>query len=53
MARLFRDQLRDQTGATAIEYSLIAGAVALVIIGAVTLSGEELAIFFQGLADSL
>ena len=45
--------VRNHSGSTAIEYSLIAGGIALVIIGAVTLVGDDLAGFFQGLADSL
>lgn len=44
---------RDETGATAIEYSLIGGMVALVIIAAVTLIGVELQETLQGLANSL
>ncbi len=33
--------LRDESGATAIEYGLMAGLIALVIIGAVGLLGEK------------
>lgn len=45
--------VRCDTGATAIEYSLIAGMVALVIIAAVASVGTDLHAIFQGLADSL
>ena len=53
MLRLFRNCLRDQSGATAIEYGLIAGLVAVVIIAAVTVLGTDVQAIFQNLADSL
>jgi pilus assembly protein Flp/PilA len=34
--------LRDETGATAIEYAIIASMIALVIVGAVTALGTNL-----------
>lgn len=53
MMRRLRHMMADQTGATAIEYALIAGFIAAVIIAAVTLLGTDLQGTFQGLADSL
>ena len=47
------DVIRDQTGATAIEYGLISGAIAMLIIGAVGSIGESLLAWFQILADAL
>lgn len=44
--------LKDQSGATAIEYCLIAGLIGFVIIAAVTLLGADLQGTFQGLADT-
>ncbi len=38
--------LRDEFGATAIEYSLIAGFIALAIIAAVGMTGERLVALF-------
>lgn len=38
--------LKDEDGATAIEYGLIAGLIAVVIIGALTLLGEDLDALF-------
>lgn len=38
----FMSLLRDEEGATAIEYGLIAGLIAVVIIAAVTLIGGNL-----------
>ena len=39
---MFGKFLRDKSGATAIEYSLIAGFIALAIIAAVGLTGQRL-----------
>ena len=44
---------KDRSGATAIEYGLIAAAIAVVIIGAVALVGDSLLETFQGVADAL
>lgn len=45
--------VRCDTGATAIEYSLLAGMVALVIIAAVASVGPGLAAIIQVLAETL
>lgn len=45
--------LRNEEGATAIEYGLIAGLIAVVIIAAVTLLGGDIAGVFQGIADAI
>ena len=45
--------LRQEDGATAIEYGLIAGLIAIVIIAAVTLIGGDMAGVFQSLADAI
>ncbi|MEM7058695.1 MAG: Flp family type IVb pilin [Pseudomonadota bacterium] len=52
MLHRFRACLKDETGATAIEYGLIASLIAAVIIAAVTLLGTDLQGTFQGLADA-
>jgi pilus assembly protein Flp/PilA len=44
---------KDESGATAIEYGLIAGLISIVIIGAVTLSGTNLTTRFNTIANSL
>ena len=49
----FMKCLRNQEGATAIEYGLIAGLIAVVIIAAVTLLGTDLQASFQSLADAI
>ena len=53
MLKSFRKCLRNEDGATAIEYGLIAGLIAVVIIAAVTLVGTDLQTAFQSLADAL
>jgi pilus assembly protein Flp/PilA len=45
--------LRDEDGATAIEYGLIAALISVVIIGAVTIVGTSLSGVFNTIATSL
>lgn len=49
---MLRKFLRDESGATAIEYSLIAGFIALAIIAAVGMTGEKLVAMFTSLLDA-
>jgi len=51
--RKLRNLLDDRKGATAIEYGLIAGLVAVVIIGAVTLIGTDLIAEFTAITNAL
>jgi pilus assembly protein Flp/PilA len=44
---------RDEKGATAVEYGLMVGLIAVVIIGAVSLLGEQLLGLFEGVTDEL
>ena len=43
----------DNSGATAIEYGLIAALIAVVIISAVTLVGTDLSNMFTSVSDNL
>lgn len=43
----------DESGATAIEYGLIAALVAVVVIGALQLVGTELQSTFASISDGL
>jgi pilus assembly protein Flp/PilA len=43
----------DESGATAIEYGLIAGLVSVVIIAAITLVGSELVVVFDKIQIAL
>jgi pilus assembly protein Flp/PilA len=45
--------LWDEKGATAVEYGLIVALIAVVIIGAVTLLGGNLAALFRSIAEAL
>jgi len=45
--------VRDEDGVTAIEYGLLAGLIALLIIGGVTTLGTNLSTIFNNLADSV
>ena len=45
--------LRDEQGATAIEYGLMAALIAVVIIAAVTLIGQKLDSTFSSVGNSL
>jgi pilus assembly protein Flp/PilA len=52
--RIFANKLlRDDSGATAIEYGLIAALISVVIIAAVTLVGSNLSGVFASIASSL
>lgn len=50
---MFTQLIRDESGATAIEYGLIAALVAVAIIVALTALGSSLESLFQGISDDL
>ena len=43
----------EESGATAIEYGLIAAGIAIVIIGGLALVGDSLTAMFQTITDAL
>ena len=45
--------VRDESGATAIEYALIAVLISIAILGAVTLIGSEVNSHFSSVANRL
>lgn len=53
MSKLFRKFLSDQSGATAIEYGLIAAGISLAIIAAVNGLGSTLNTNFSTINSSL
>ena len=53
MLRLFRRLRKDENGATAIEYGLIAGLISVVIISAVALVGSSLSDVFNYVGQEL
>lgn len=48
-----RERMRDEKGATAVEYGLMVGLIAVAIIVAVTTLGTELSGLFGDIADEL
>jgi pilus assembly protein Flp/PilA len=53
MKNLFSRFVKDESGATAIEYGLIAALVSVVIITALGLLGDELILTFDDITDGL
>jgi len=53
ITKFFKGFAKDESGATAIEYGLIAALVAVVLIAALTLVGNDLANMFNNVANSL
>jgi pilus assembly protein Flp/PilA len=53
MKTLLQRFARDDSGATAIEYGLIAALIAVVIIGALTMTGTNLSTQFNTVATTL
>ena len=53
MLRFFRKVRKDENGATAIEYGLIAGLISVVIIGVVISAGQQLNRVFAYIGTTL
>jgi len=53
MSRFFTRFLKDESGATAIEYGLIAALIAVAIIGALQLVGTDLIAKFTEVSTAL
>ena len=53
MSLLFSRFLKDERGATAIEYGLIASGIAVVIIVGVQTLGTKINSLFQGISDKV
>ncbi len=53
MSRIFSRFLKDESGATAIEYGLIAALIAVVIIGALQAVGGSLTTNFNDVSAAL
>jgi pilus assembly protein Flp/PilA len=53
LAMVARDRMRDEKGATAVEYGLMVGLIAVVIIATVTLLGGQLNTLFQRVVAAL
>jgi pilus assembly protein Flp/PilA len=53
MKKLLVNFMRNESGATAIEYGLIAAGIAVVIIAAVQLTGTNLTTTFNSVASAV
>ena len=53
MVKFIKGFWQDEEGVTAIEYGLIAALIAVVIIGALTIVGNELDIVFDKIGNAL
>jgi pilus assembly protein Flp/PilA len=53
MTALLSNLGRDESGATAIEYGLIAGLISIVVLGWATFTGSTLTSVFENIAQSL
>ena len=53
MSKFISRFINDKSGATAIEYGLIAGLISVVIIAAITTVGTNLSAKFQTIAGAL
>ena len=53
MSKLFARFAKDESGATAIEYGLIAALIALAVIGGARLVGQEVGNTFNDVAECL
>ncbi len=53
MINLLRQFVRDQSGATAIEYGLIATLIAVALIVGATALGTQLNLVFNGISTKL
>ena len=53
MFRIFRRLRKDEDGATAIEYGLVAGIISIVIITTITMAGSMLEAIFISVGSAL
>lgn len=53
MKKIFSRFMNDESGATAIEYGLIAALISVAIIGGATMVGTSLEALFEGISGKL
>ena len=53
MSNFMNRFLKDESGATAIEYGLIAALIAVVLVGALTAVGQSLNTNFETISDAV
>ena len=49
----WRELMRDESGAAAVEYGLLAGLIAVVIVGGVTPLGQNLGTIFTNIGAAI
>ena len=47
---MIRDLFKDESGASAVEYSLLLGLIAMIVMGAITVLGQSLSTLFSNFA---
>ncbi|HEV7307311.1 Flp family type IVb pilin [Ensifer sp.] len=53
MKKIFARLMKDESGATAIEYGLIAALISVALIAGATTLGDQLTILFDGLGEKM
>ncbi|MDA5631651.1 MULTISPECIES: Flp family type IVb pilin [Rhizobium/Agrobacterium group] len=53
MTKIFARFLKDESGATAIEYGLIAALISVAIIGGATTVGSQIKLLFENIGDEM
>ena len=53
MLTTFKSMVRDEDGATMVEYGLLVALIALVALGAITTLGTNLSSLFNGVAQTI
>ncbi|MDZ7927782.1 MAG: Flp family type IVb pilin [Agrobacterium sp.] len=53
MTKIFARFLKDESGATAIEYGLIAALISVAIIGGATTVGSQIGTLFTNIGDKM
>jgi len=51
--QFFRKFLKDDSGVTAIEYALLGGLIAVVIVGSVTAVGDEMNTMYEYISSKV
>jgi pilus assembly protein Flp/PilA len=53
MTKIFARFLKDESGATAIEYGLIAALISVAIVGGATTVGTQIKVLFDNIATKM
>ena len=50
---MLRDLFKDESGASTVEYSLLLGLIAMIVMGAITMLGQSLSTVFSNFATTM